>query len=145
MVWIAVLISLLWPCPAAPPVDGSSGVIPYANPYHLGMDFLTPFGTPVVSPVPGTVTFAGDVALNRAVTVEPYEGVKVTVSYLSEIEVREGDFVETGDVLGQSGYAHHSIPAVHLSLRFLGEYVDPNLLFRCSVRRSGVRLVESGG
>lgn len=91
---------------------------------HWGADFGTPVGTEVGAPATGVVTFAGSVAGMLSVTIEPTPGMRVSVSYLQEIRVRRGDTVRVGDVVAASG-VDHGIPAVHMSVRIDGRYVDP--------------------
>jgi murein DD-endopeptidase MepM/ murein hydrolase activator NlpD len=75
----------------SPPVDGPviAGYAPvgqYAG--HWGVDYAAEVGEAVRAPASGTVTFAGSVAGMRTVTIEPVDGFKVSLSYLSGIEVR---------------------------------------------------------
>lgn len=111
----------------SPPVPGPV-VTPYApvGAYggHWGVDFASSVGDYVRSPASGSVTFAGSVAGMRTVTVEPVAGFKVSVSYLSRIDVTAGSHVDRGDALGLAG-APHGRPGVHLSTRVDGSYVDP--------------------
>lgn len=117
----------------AAPVDGPvvAGFAP-AGQYegHWGIDYAVPVGTPVHSPASGIVTFAGSVAGMRTVTIEPIPGLKVSASYLHEVDVRRGDRVRRGDVIGLAGSPHGRAGA-HMSTRIDGRYVDPALLLGC--------------
>ncbi|MEX2624388.1 MAG: peptidoglycan DD-metalloendopeptidase family protein [Acidimicrobiia bacterium] len=101
---------------------------------HWGVDFAAPVGTVVGSPVAGRVSFAGTVAGMRTVTVDPGGGILVSVSYLTSVTASPGEVVRVGEELGRSGVAHGR-PAVHLSLREHGRYLDPAPYFSC--RRIG--------
>lgn len=123
------------PGPVTKPVDGpvvasfapSGG---YAG--HWGIDLGAAAGTPVRAPAPGTITFAGSVAGMRAVSIDHGAGWKTSLSYLGDIDVALGQTVAAGALIGSSGWAHGQ-QRVHLSLRIDGSYVDPMLLFICTV------------
>jgi murein DD-endopeptidase MepM/ murein hydrolase activator NlpD len=119
-------------CMAAPVqgpiVAGYAPVGEYGG--HWGVDYRAAVGTPVMAPVAGRVTFAGVVAGMATITVEPVPGFKVSVSYLSAIEVGTGETVERGQVIGRSGMPH-GIEGVHLSTRIDGRYVDPEQYLGC--------------
>lgn len=91
---------------------------------HWGVDFAGELGAPVRSPASGVVTFAGSVAGMKTVTIEPVPGFKVSVSYLAEIGVGKGRWVERGQVIARTG-TPHGRPGVHLSTRLADRYVDP--------------------
>lgn len=101
---------------------------------HWGIDFAASVGAVVGSPVAGRVSFAGNVAGMRTVTVDPGGGVLVSVSYLTLVTASTGQVVRVGDELGRSGLAHGR-PTVHLSLREHGRYLDPAPYLNC--RRIG--------
>jgi septal ring factor EnvC (AmiA/AmiB activator) len=116
------------------PVSGpvTAGFAPegeYAG--HWGVDYGASLGEEVRSPVSGSVTFAGSVAGMRTVTIEPVTGIKVSVSYLSEIRVTTGERVRRGEVVGLAG-SPHGTPGVHMSTRIDGRYVDPRNLLGCA-------------
>ncbi len=128
-------------CLSLPPVDGpvvasfdpSTG---YAG--HWGIDIGVENGSPVHAPESGIVTFAGRVAGMRSVTIRTDDGVRVSLSYLSSIDVPTGVRVKAGAVVGTSGLAHGE-PALHVSIRIGQTYVDPAPYLRC---RSGtIRLL----
>ncbi|HEX6301757.1 MAG TPA: M23 family metallopeptidase [Acidimicrobiia bacterium] len=110
---------------------------------HWGVDYAAEVGAAVRAPVSGTVTFAGSVAGMRTVTIEPVPGFKVSLSYLSEVEVRSGARVSRRSPVGLAGTPHGS-PGVHMSTRINGEYVDPAGVMGCQetdISRA-LRLVE---
>lgn len=116
-----------------PPVDGPviAGYSPsgqYGG--HWGVDYSAGVGDPVYAPVSGVVTFAGTVAGMRTITIRPVEGLKVSVSYLSEVGVTTGAVVRRGAIIGRSG-TEDGVPAVHLSTRINGKYVDPATQMGC--------------
>ncbi|NND13621.1 MAG: M23 family metallopeptidase [Acidimicrobiia bacterium] len=135
---LTVLIAL---CLALPPVDGL--VVADFEPGagfsgHWGVDIETAPGSEVRSPASGIVTFAGRVAGMQSVTILVGERVRVSLSYLSSIEVSTGERVAAGEVIARSGLAHGEA-AVHLSVRMGSSYVDPVPYLQC---RSGtIRLL----
>jgi murein DD-endopeptidase MepM/ murein hydrolase activator NlpD len=118
-----------WPVrgPVIRAFEGPSS--PY-GPGHRGIDIATPFGTPVLAPAEGEVTFAGWVAGARFVTIDHGDAIRSTSSWLSDVAVRRGDLVARGQVVGRSGHGHAEVatPHLHFGVRIDGEYVDPMLL-----------------
>ena len=135
------LAFLLVLCLSLPPIEGpvvadfapSDG---YAG--HWGVDIAAPPGSDVKAPDRGVVTFAGRVAGMTSVTIRLSDGARISLSYLSSIEVSTGQRVSAGAVVGTSGLAHGE-PALHVSMRLGDRYVDPLAHLRC---RSGtIRLL----
>ncbi|GIU92259.1 MAG: hypothetical protein KatS3mg011_1165 [Acidimicrobiia bacterium] len=109
----------------SPPVDGpvSSRFVPTWDGGHWGIDFETPWASPVRATGSGEVTFAGSVAGMRSVTID-HGSIRTSLSYLSAVLVSSGEWVARGQVVGFSGLAHGA-PAVHLSVREGYRYLDP--------------------
>ena len=100
---------------------------PYA-PGHRGLDVAAPEGSAVRASASGTVSFAGSVAGNLAVTIDHGDALWTTYSFLREIAVAKGQRVEGGTVVGGVGTGHANAtagPHVHLSARRDGLYFDP--------------------
>lgn len=103
---------------------------------HWGLDLAGMSGEPVRAPCGGRVVFAGLIPADgggrtTAVTIEPEDGVAVTVSPLAEATVTRGDVVDRGaaiGVLAAEGDASSDEPHLHLSVRRDGRYVDPEPL-----------------
>lgn len=128
----------IWPV-RGPVVAPFTATGPYAA-GHRGIDIAAPPGTPVRAVAAGTVTFAGNVAGNRSVTVASAGGVEEHYSFLASISVASGDVVAVGDVLGTTGPGHPGVPDsanLHFGLEVDGAYVDPLPL----LPRRHVRLV----
>lgn len=128
IVVLAIAAVCLSPPVEGPVVAGFAPVGRYGG--HWGVDYAATVGDAVFAPVSGRVTFAGSVAGMRTVTIEPVSGFKVSLSYLSDIAVRRGDFSRRGQMLGSAG-APHGVPGVHLSTRIDGSYVDPMTQMGC--------------
>lgn len=107
---------------------------------HRGIDYDVPVGTAVRAVADGTVSFAGDVAATRAVTIVHAGGIESTYSDLSEVLVSEGDVVEQGFWIGRTGRAHPSVAGFHLGVKVEGDYVDPQTLMGPIDTSSAIRL-----
>jgi murein DD-endopeptidase MepM/ murein hydrolase activator NlpD len=94
---------------------------------HHGVDLDVPTGTPVGAMAGGRVRFAGVMrGFGNVVWIDHSVGVLSVYAHLSEINVREGQSVGAGDVLGLSG-ASGSVTAPHLHFEVWrwGRPVDP--------------------
>ena len=97
---------------------------------HWGVDVAMAAGSPVVAPLDGVVTFAGQVAGVRTVTIRQ-GAFRVSLSYLSAVSVSVEDLVTRGQVVGRAG-TPHGRPGLHIGLRRGGTYVDPAAHARCA-------------
>ena len=96
---------------------------------HRGVDLAADPGTPVRSPVSGTVEFAGPVAGRTVLTVLRSDGLRCSLEPLADV-VAVGEPVSAGDVIGVlavTGPTGHcgGEPCVHWGARRDGDYVDP--------------------
>lgn len=99
---------------------------------HWGIDYETPSDRRVRAAAPGWVSFSGTVAGNRTVTIDHGGGLKTSYSYLDEIWVGRGAYVDSGSVVGTAGRLHFDERSgVHFSTRIDGIYVDPRSLLGC--------------
>jgi murein DD-endopeptidase MepM/ murein hydrolase activator NlpD len=117
-------IPLVWPVLA--PVGDRFG--PRGNGFHTGIDLLAPRGTPVMSAGPGTVTWAGRRAggWGRLVVVRHPDGVRTLYAHLASIDVRVGDEVSGGAILGRVGSSGNATgPHLHFEVRVDGAAIDP--------------------
>ncbi|QGG94861.1 M23 family metallopeptidase [Actinomarinicola tropica] len=149
LVVVLALVAVALPVlPAGADTDGPVGYVhpvdapvldPFrepASPYgpgNRGLEYDTPAGVDVGAAAPGVVTFAGEVAGARHVTVGHPDGRLTSYSFLADVQVRRGDVVERGEVVGTTG------GPLHVSVRESGRYVDPALLFGVEV--TSVQLV----
>lgn len=118
----------------APVVDGFR--LP-DGPYgagNRGLEYATRPGQEVRAIGTGVVTFAGPVAGTRAVTVRHPDGLRSSLTHLSEVLVAPGQRVALGEVVGRAG------ERLHLGVRSGGTYLDPAALFTTPM----VRLVPLG-
>jgi murein DD-endopeptidase MepM/ murein hydrolase activator NlpD len=143
--WMSVLVAglaLSW-CLFTPPVDG-----PVVRPFapigayggHWGTDLAVPEGTPIRPIAPGVVSFAGTVAGRVSVTVDHGGTVRSSYSYLSSHLATAGQRVDRSTVIGGTG-VDRGIPALHLSVRVGGIYVDPTRVCSRLTPAQGLALV----
>jgi hypothetical protein len=94
---------------------------------HGGADFASPSGTPVRSPNAGHVVLAGDLYYTGGtVVVDHGLGLVSLFAHLSRVDVKEGQSVERGVVLGAVGATGRVTgPHLHWTLRAQGARVDP--------------------
>jgi murein DD-endopeptidase MepM/ murein hydrolase activator NlpD len=97
---------------------------------HRGIDIGAPTGTPVRAAADGVVAFAGRIGGELHASVEHPDGIRTSYSYLASVDVRSGDAVARGDVIGTSARGHVGIEPGHLHFgaRLAGRYIDPMLL-----------------
>lgn len=94
---------------------------------HSGADFNSATGTPIKSPAAGRIVLAGD-RYYTGNTVMIDHGLELfsLFAHLSEIQVKAGDTVAAGDVLGKVGATGRVTgPHLHWSVRLNGARVDP--------------------
>lgn len=94
---------------------------------HKGLDLAAPEGTPVGASNAGTVTLARALAAHgKAVVVDHGFGLATCYFHLSRINVREGQAVDKGQVLGEVGSTGISTgPHLHWQVMVNGHAVDP--------------------
>ncbi|MFQ5529873.1 MAG: M23 family metallopeptidase [Gemmatimonadota bacterium] len=86
---------------------------------HLGTDYGAPRGTPVKATAAGTVRRAGTWGgYGRMVEVRHARGISTRYAHLSSISVRNGAFVDQGQMIGRVGSTGLSTSA-HLHYEFL--------------------------
>ncbi len=97
---------------------------------HSGADYAAAAGTPVLAAGNGVVALAGDLFFSgNSVFLDHGDGLVTMYFHLSRIDVREGDEVRRGQVVGLVGSTGRSTGAhLHFGARWHGARVDPALL-----------------
>ena len=125
------------------PADTVNGVH-YAH-YHHGIDLAAPKGTAIHAIASGKVEFAGRYPDGAEVVRIRHEDGSVSLyAHLStDLDVKVGDRVSAGQVIGQVGMTGHTTgPHLHFEISVHGKQVDPLPILR-SGHLSGARPVAS--
>lgn len=95
--------------------------------FHKGIDISAPTGTSIKAPAAGTVTFAKWFSTyGKTVEIEHGNGLKTRFAHMSHIDVKEGDTVKRGDVVGKVGNTGRSVaPHLHYEVHKNGRPVNP--------------------
>ena len=98
-----------------------------AREHHDGIDIGSPPGTPVESPAPGTVVEASSQGgLGKHVTLDHGNGVRSRYGHLKKLDVKVGQRVAKGQVIGLVGSTGRSTgPHLHYEVVVAGKPVDP--------------------
>ncbi len=130
-------------------IAGTKGRVGFSG-VHEGVDFCYMDGAKLHAILGGEVTKAGDSNGTVGVYNEEYD---VTLLYLhcEDIEVRRGDVVEAGDVIGLEGNKGSGSPYTHVEMRkgrhtSSNTYRDINVESDCPypVMKEALKVVESG-
>ena len=98
---------------------------------HSGIDIAAAKGTPIHAPAGGIVTFANpDLYLTGGtVLIDHGHGVSSNFLHMSRIDVKVGDRVEQGQVIGLVGATGRATgPHMHWGMNWFNVRVDPQLL-----------------
>ena len=96
---------------------------------HSGLDFAAPTGTPIKSPAAGEVILVGDYFFNgKTVFVDHGQGLISMFCHLSSIDVKVGDELGRGEVLGKVGATGRATgPHLHWNVSLNNARVDPSI------------------
>ncbi len=94
---------------------------------HSGLDFAASLGTPIKAPAAGTVILVGDYFFNgRTVFIDHGQGFISMFCHLSAVDVKVGDKLARGAVLGNVGMTGRATgPHMHWNISLNGSRVDP--------------------
>ncbi|KGM51934.1 peptidase M23 [Lysobacter concretionis Ko07 = DSM 16239] len=101
---------------------------------HSGMDIAAANGTPVMAPASGLVTFVGDLYLTGGTLLLDHgHGISSNFLHLSRMDVKVGDTVRQGDVIGAVGATGRATgPHLHWGMNWLDVRIDPLLVLERS-------------
>ncbi len=122
-----------WPIQGGDPTTICSGFGMRSDPFtgeqrmHQGIDIDAEAGTPVFPVLEGKVIFAGSRGgYGKLVIVEHEDGLQSRYGHLSDIDVAEGDWLDTSGALGTVGSTGRSTgPHLHLEVRQGDVALDP--------------------
>ena len=104
-------------------------VSPYAGKVkmHEGLDVGAPFGTPIVAPADGVITFAGHKAgFGNFVQIDHGYGIETIYAHAQKVIARNGQKIKRGELIAKVGSTGYSTgPHLHYEVRVNGVAVDP--------------------
>jgi murein DD-endopeptidase MepM/ murein hydrolase activator NlpD len=94
---------------------------------HKGIDYAAPTGTPIRTVGDGVVEFAGTQrGYGNVIEIKHRDGKSTVFAHLSRIDVKKGQNVEQGSLIGAVGSTGFSTgPHLHFEFRVDGEHRDP--------------------
>ncbi len=97
---------------------------------HQGLDYAVPQGTPVSAANAGTVLLASPLYFEgNCVVLDHGQGLLTLYLHLSEIKVKAGEQVQSGQEIGLSGGTGRATgPHLHMAVRWEGVYLNPATL-----------------
>ncbi|OGI41425.1 MAG: hypothetical protein A2140_07725, partial [Candidatus Muproteobacteria bacterium RBG_16_62_13] len=119
--------------PAAGPLSSRFGLRRYFNDQprapHSGLDIAAPAGTPIHAPADGVVVATGDFFFNgKTVFLEHGQGLISMFNHLDRIDVREGQQLTRGDLIGTIGRTGRTTgPHLHWTVALNRTPVNPEL------------------
>ena len=123
--------NLLLDKPVAGPLSSKFGVRRFFNGEernpHSGLDFAVPAGTPIKAPAAGKVILTGNYFFNgNTVFVDHGQGFISMFCHMSKIDVKVGDTVPRGGVVGKVGSTGRATgPHMHWNISLNDVRVDP--------------------
>jgi len=103
---------------------------------HTGLDFRSSTGDPVRATANGTISVAGtNGGYGKMVEINHGNGITTRYAHLSQIEVKVGQPVKIGQLVGRVGSTGRSTgPHLHYETRVDGDPVDPQKFLRAGLR-----------
>ena len=107
---------------------------------HTGLDMRGDTGEPVHATANGKVTIAGrEGGYGNMVEIDHGNGFSTRFGHLSAIDVKVGQTVRTGQVVGKIGSTGRSTgPHLHYETRINDEAVDPQKFLKAGLRLGNI-------
>ncbi|MFI3241305.1 MAG: M23 family metallopeptidase [Alphaproteobacteria bacterium] len=99
---------------------------------HLGVDIARPEGTPIIASGSGVVALASPEMFynGHLIMINHGDELRTLYAHLSKLNVKEGDVVKKGDVIGFVGTTGRSTgPHLHFGVNFNGIKFNPKNLY----------------
>ncbi|MBX2797722.1 MAG: M23 family metallopeptidase [Myxococcales bacterium] len=128
---LATVLHLEWPVRGSYTVSSPYGYrlhpVLKKRKFHNGLDMRLPIGTPLYAAQAGRVELIGNSSTSgKYIVLDHGHGVRTSYSHLDGHEVKRGDVVESGELIGTSGNTGMSTgPHLHFVVRIGGRSVDP--------------------
>ena len=102
---------------------------------HGGMDIAAPEGTEVLAPLSGEVIIASNFFYKgNVIYINHGAGLVSSYSHLSKIEVKNGDKVKKGDLIGLIGQTGRVTgPHLHWEVYLMGTAINPEIFLATSI------------
>ncbi len=102
--------------------------------FHRGIDISVGFGTPILAPADGVVTFVGqESGYGRLIQIEHAQDISTRFGHLSAFAVTEGQHVARGQVIGYVGQSGRATgPHLHYEVWVHNSPVNPYKYLRIS-------------
>jgi murein DD-endopeptidase MepM/ murein hydrolase activator NlpD len=103
---------------------------------HPGIDFRSPVGKKVPATAAGVVTHAGwDGGYGKMVEIDHGNGYATRYGHLSEVDVKVGEKVKLGQIIGKSGSTGRSTgPHLHYEIRHDGRPINPVAFLKAGMK-----------
>lgn len=122
-------VPTLWPVAGRITAPFGARIDPFngEGEFHRGIDIATNYGTPIIAPADGEVTFAGFMnGYGRMVVINHGSGIITRYGHLSAFAVSEGQQIKRGDTIGYVGLSGRSTgPHLHYEVWVHGTPVNP--------------------
>ncbi len=102
---------------------------------HSGMDIAAPEGTDVIAPLSGEIIIAENFFYKgNVIYMNHGAGLVSSYSHLSKINVKNGDIVEKGDLIGYVGKTGRVTgPHLHWEVYLIGIPINPDIFLNPSI------------
>lgn len=130
----ATMAPTLWPVtgPITGPFGSRQDPFNGEGAFHAGIDISSHYGSPILAPADGTVTYADFYnGYGRLLEIDHGNGVQTRYGHLSGFAVTDGQSVRKGQVIGYVGMSGRSTGAhLHYEVRIHDTPVNPHKYLR---------------